>query len=118
MLDRQFSAIRIDVPLSGGFKRCFFVTASDERWDPWWKTLYSFLCSLFRADLEWKREPVQNVMLARVVLTEEQKARLLYVLKTAPAAEIAAHKTLRATINNISGQHGSVAVVFFRDVPS
>jgi hypothetical protein len=114
----QFSTIRIDVILSSGAILYLFVDESNEAWDPWWGRLYSFLSSLAGPNLNWIHEPVQGVFYARRVLSKEETAALLQLVRQAPDRVVNSHKALTRLVEELSrsGQFGDV--LFFRDAKS
>lgn len=79
--------VRIDVPLTSSCVY-LFVDPGLNDWDPWWATLYAYLLGLAPDPLDWQHEPVQDVFVARLPLTDERRSDIVRFLRTAPAREV------------------------------
>lgn len=112
VLKRQIRQIRIDVPLR---TTCayLFVDPGQTEWDPWWGSLYEYLLRLAPSEPDWKYEPVQGVLVARPVLTDEQRMDLVRFLRSAPAQEIERHRTLRRAVELSTEQERKVELMCF-----
>ena len=117
MDEASIFAIRIDIPLRSTFA-LLFVYPPEQGRDAWWRALWDYLSSLAPARLEWEYEPVQDVHVARCVLSEEQRRDVVRFLRTAPAEEVANHRTLRRAVELEPEQETRVKVVYFSSRPS
>jgi len=114
--DRQIRTVRIDVPLRSTCAY-LFVDAEQERWDPWWGSLYEYLLSLPTNPLEWQHEPVQNVHVARPALTDDQRRAVVQFLRTAPAQQVAGHRTLKRAVELTPERERRLELVYFSGQP-
>ena len=114
--DRQIRTVRIDVPLRSTCAY-LFVDTEQVRWDPWWGSLYEYLLSLATKSLEWQREPVQNVHVARPELTDEQRGDVVRFLRTAPAQQVAEHRTLRRAVELTPERERRLELMYFSEQP-
>jgi hypothetical protein len=112
--DRRIRTVRIDVPLRSTCSY-LFVDAKQEEWDPWWASLYEYLLSLGGDSLEWRYEPVQNVHVAQPELTNEQRTALARFLRTAPAQQVAEHRTLRRAVELTADREKELELMFFSE---
>lgn len=103
---------RIDVPLSRTHAY-LFVSPVEEKWHPWWGSLFEYLRALAPPEPDWRYEPVQDVYVARPYLTDEQRTELAAFLRTAPAGEIAEHRTLRRAVKLTVEQVKKLDVMYF-----
>jgi len=104
--------VRIDVPLHSTCAY-LYVDADHARWDPWWGSLYEYLLGLEGSELAWRHEPTQNVFIARPQLSDEQRNALARFLRTAPAAQVDEHRTLRRAVQLSPEQEMRLEVVYF-----
>lgn len=111
---RRIRTVRIDVPLRTTHAY-LFVNGDQEAWHPWWRDLYEFLLRLTPGALDWHHEPVQDLHHARAPLTEQDRVALVRFLRTAPAAQVAEHRTLRRAVELAPEQTTTLEVVYFSD---
>ncbi len=114
---RQIRTIRIDVPLRSACSY-FFVDAEQKKRHPWWESLHEYLLRFATSSLEWKHEPMQNVLVARPELNDEQRRAVVRVLRTAPAHEVAEHRTLRRAVALTPDRETRLELVYFSSVES
>jgi hypothetical protein len=107
-------SIRVDSTSAEGNRLYFFVNPEDSKWDPWWAALFSFLSGLRDPSSPWAYEPVQDVLLSRILLSREQRQELTARLQTAPSFEVQEHRSLSRTIKNLAGGPDPVQLIFFR----
>lgn len=105
---------RIDNPLNDSVAY-LFVNRAQAGWHAWWASLFEYLLALGPAALEWRHEPVQNVLVARPELTDVQRAAIVAFLKTAPISEVTEHRTLRRATELTPDKHAQVSLVYFAD---
>lgn len=110
--ERHIRQVRIDIPLR---TTCayLFVDPEQKEWDPWWSSLYEYLLKITPNDPDWKYEPVQNVFVARPMLTDEQRADLVRFLRSAPAREIEHHRTLRRAVELNTEKERKLELMYF-----
>jgi hypothetical protein len=112
--DHRIRTVRIDVPMRSTCSY-LFVEVEQVKWDPWWGTLYEYLLSLATSPLEWRYEPVQNVDVARAELTDEQRRALAIFLRTAPAQQVAEHRTLRRAVELTPDREKKLELMYFAE---
>jgi|SRR5579859_3405377 len=108
------TSVRIDVPLRTAHAY-MFVAPGDFAEEPWWNSLYVYLKGLAHPDLEWTWDPVQELFLARPVVSDEQLVGLATFLRTALMRMIANHKTLRNATELSPEAALRLRIVFFSE---
>lgn len=116
MNEHDIENIRVDLPHAQGGVRYFFVRpAAFEKWHPWWGELFRFLVAVTpteSAGVDEQGAPVESA-----VMTGELRAGFLRLLQSAPAAEVAEHRTLRSALKMLAEHELDVPVRFFGRVP-
>lgn len=112
---RRIDTARIDVPLERTFAYLYAEPTHGSDWDPWWASLFEYLVRFMPPEAEWSYEPVQGVHVAKVPLSESERARLLDYLRTAPKREIARRITLRRAAQLSPEKATRMRLRFFHD---
>jgi hypothetical protein len=111
--------IRLDLP-AGKLVVYFFVNPDDrDRWHAWWGDFFDFLLTFGAKGIRWEWEPVQEVFIGRVVLTSSERARIAEFTRTAPAKELAEHRSLGRASRLRADQVERLGILYFaRALPS
>lgn len=109
---QAIATIRVELPHATGRVRFFFVSPLDAReWHPWWGELFGFLASI--GPREYVGIDEDGAPMECAVMTGEVRREFLRFLKTAPASEVSAHRTLRSALKMLSESELDVGVRYF-----
>jgi hypothetical protein len=116
MTDQEVEQIKVSIPHAGSGERWLFVSRRDaQRWHPWWGELFSLLLTIRPRNAAGT--DTHGSLMEVSTLQGEARKQFVAFVQTAPASEVAEHRTLRSVPRIAAETEREIEVRFFGAAP-